>query len=175
LRKIDRPCDAFNIDYEDVKAKIVQNEGYDMHDFGIFDDRSATLWRKPYVDGAVRELTAGNDKSVDQLRQTVENMILARQDYSVRVQAVSQASSRAYQGFQQRRAVKHDADEEILDELSRLDCHKCHRSRCVSSEHLGVSTPPGRFWTISAGPAATSVIGAVVFPSEHLGAITFAA
>ena len=51
-----------NLDPEDVKVKIVENEGYDMHDFGIFDDRAATLWRKPYVDGAVRELTSGNDK-----------------------------------------------------------------------------------------------------------------
>jgi hypothetical protein len=59
-------------------AKIVQSEGYDMTDFGIFDDRAATLWRKPYLDGAVRELTSGNHKSVEQLRLTVEQMILAK-------------------------------------------------------------------------------------------------
>ena len=45
------------LDYTDVQLKIIQQEGYDAHDFNIFDDRAAELWRKPYVDGAVRELT----------------------------------------------------------------------------------------------------------------------
>jgi hypothetical protein len=48
------------LDYQDVKLKIIQQEGYDAHDFNLFDDRASLLWRKPYVDGAVRELTAGN-------------------------------------------------------------------------------------------------------------------
>lgn len=30
-----------NIDYQDVKFKIVQQEGYDEHDFNLFDDRSS--------------------------------------------------------------------------------------------------------------------------------------
>jgi hypothetical protein len=45
------------LDYQDVTLKIVQQEGYDAHDFNLFDDRSSVLWRKPYIDGAVRELT----------------------------------------------------------------------------------------------------------------------
>jgi hypothetical protein len=45
------------LDYQDVKLKIVQQEGYDAHDFNLFDDRSSVLWRKPYIDDAVRELT----------------------------------------------------------------------------------------------------------------------
>jgi hypothetical protein len=45
------------LDYQDVKLKIVQQEGYDAHDFNLFDDRSSVLWRKPYIDGAVREMT----------------------------------------------------------------------------------------------------------------------
>ena len=52
-----------NLDYEDVKLKILQQEGYDAHDFNLFDDRSSQLWRKPYVDGAVRELTAGDSRT----------------------------------------------------------------------------------------------------------------
>lgn len=67
------------------------------------------------MDGAVRELTSGNDKSVEQLRQTVEDMIIARQDYSVKVQAASQASSRASSNV--KITVKHDADEEILADI----------------------------------------------------------
>jgi hypothetical protein len=75
----DADSEALNpeLDYQDVKLKIVQNEGYDAHDFNIFDDRSNVLWRKPYVDGAVRELTTGNSRSQEQIRQTVEQMMIA--------------------------------------------------------------------------------------------------
>jgi hypothetical protein len=56
---LDAPAYSPDLDYQDVKLKIVQQEGYDAHDFNLFDDRSSQLWRKPYVDGAVRELTSG--------------------------------------------------------------------------------------------------------------------
>jgi len=96
------------------QAKIVQNEGYDMHDFDIFDDRAALLWRKPYVDGAVRELTAGNDKSVEQLRRTVESMILDRQ---ARVLAAGHPSPRSRKNLKIK--VTHDAEQEILADVRR--------------------------------------------------------
>jgi hypothetical protein len=67
-----------DLDYEDVKLKIIEEEGYDYHDFNIFDDRAALLWRKPYVDGAVRELTSGDRRrSVEQIRRQVEALLLA--------------------------------------------------------------------------------------------------
>jgi hypothetical protein len=66
-----------DLDYQDVKLKIVEQEGYDAHDFNLFDDRSSQLWRKPYVDGAVRELTAGDSRSQEQIRQAVEQMMIA--------------------------------------------------------------------------------------------------
>lgn len=66
-----------NLDYQDVKLQIVQQEGYDAHDFNLFDDRSSLLWRKPYVDGAVRELTSGDSRSQEQMRQVIERMMLA--------------------------------------------------------------------------------------------------
>jgi hypothetical protein len=62
---------------QDVKLQIVNNEGYDAHDFNLFDDRSSVLWRKPYVDGAVRELTSGDTRSQEQMRQLIERMMLA--------------------------------------------------------------------------------------------------
>jgi hypothetical protein len=65
-----------NLDYQDVKLKIVQQEGYDAHDFNLYDDRSSQLWRKPYVDGAVRELTSGDSRSQEQIRQAVEQMMI---------------------------------------------------------------------------------------------------
>lgn len=83
-----------SIDYEDVKLKIVQQEGYDTHDFGLFDDRAALLWRKPYIDGAVRELTSTDQRSTEQVRQSVERMILAAHDKNPQVMLLSSVASR---------------------------------------------------------------------------------
>jgi very-short-patch-repair endonuclease len=70
-----------NLDYEDVKLKIIKNEGYDAHDFNIFDDRAAMLWRKPYVDGAVSALTSGDtSQSAEQIRRSVEQLMLKAND-----------------------------------------------------------------------------------------------
>lgn len=66
-----------NLDYQDVKLKLVQQEGYDAHDFNLFQDRADTLWRKPYVDGAVRELTSGDSRTQEQMRQAVEQIIIS--------------------------------------------------------------------------------------------------
>ena len=55
----------------------MQQEGYDAHDFNLFDDRSSVLWRKPYVDGAVRELTSGDTRSQEQMRRMIERMMIA--------------------------------------------------------------------------------------------------
>ena len=76
----DSPALDDALDYQDVKLKIVQQEGYDEHDFNLFDDRASMLWRKPYVDGAVQELTAGDSRSEDQLRMAVEKMMLTAEN-----------------------------------------------------------------------------------------------
>jgi hypothetical protein len=67
---------ARDLDYEDLKLKIIQQEGRDQHDFNLFDDRSALLWRKPYLDGAVRELTGGERRTPEQLRRAIEQIML---------------------------------------------------------------------------------------------------
>ena len=46
------------IDWEDIKAVLVQHEGADTHDFNVWDDRTNSLLRKPYVYGAVTGLTS---------------------------------------------------------------------------------------------------------------------
>jgi hypothetical protein len=83
------------LDYQDVKLKIIQQEGYDAHDFNLFDDRASLLWRKPYVDGAVRELTAGNNgRSVEQLRRAVEQLMLAAGNHNPNVRAIQAPAQR---------------------------------------------------------------------------------
>lgn len=91
---VNSPAYDPSIDYEDVKLKIIQQEGYDAHDFGLFDDRAALLWRKPYIDGAVRELTGGNRKSVEDIRQSVEAMIIEAHDKNPKVVLTSNQSKR---------------------------------------------------------------------------------
>ena len=71
--------------------KIIQQEGYDAHDFNIFDDRAALLWRKPYVDGAVRELTSGEDRSPEELRRAVEQLMISAGDRNADVRATIHA------------------------------------------------------------------------------------
>jgi hypothetical protein len=100
-RKFALPTDADsaaldeNLDYEDVKLKILQQEGYDAHDFNLFDDRSSQLWRKPYVDGAVRELTAGDSRTQEQMRQAVEQIMLAAGNSNPDVRYTTRKSHRS--------------------------------------------------------------------------------
>jgi hypothetical protein len=75
LPDTDSPVLDENIDYQDLRLKIIQWEGLDYHDFNVFDDRASILWRKPYLDGAVRELTAGEDRSVGRMESDIESAI----------------------------------------------------------------------------------------------------
>ena len=81
-----------SVDDEDLKLRIIQNEGLDSHDFNFFDDRAALLWRKPWINGAVRELTTGDSRSTEDLRLSVEQLMLSSQDHRPRIGAISQAS-----------------------------------------------------------------------------------
>jgi len=85
---------AYNpdIDYEDVKVKLVMQEGYNLHDFNMFDDRTNLLWRKPYLDGAIRELTSGGSNSVENIRRTVESIMLSSKSGDPRVVATWEGS-----------------------------------------------------------------------------------
>ena len=89
-------------------------EGYDTHDFNLFDDRASLLWRKPYVDGAVRELTAGNNgRSVEQLRRSVEQLMLAAGNLNPNVKAVQAPAHRS------RSNVRVDVDVDEQEALIR--------------------------------------------------------
>ena len=106
------------LDYQDVKLKIIQQEGYDAHDFNLFDDRASLLWRKPYVDGAVRELTAGNQgRSVEQLRRSVEQIMLAAGNHNPNVKTVQSAAHRSRGNV--RVDVDVDQQEAIIRDMRR--------------------------------------------------------
>lgn len=111
------PIWSQGLDYEDVKLKIVQNEGYDYHDFNIYDDRAALLWRKPYIDGAVRELTSGGSASAENLRQVVERIIMEGSDKNPGVRTSSQASRTA--GANVTIDVDEQGDKAIMEDIRR--------------------------------------------------------
>lgn len=115
----DADSEALNpeLDYQDVKLKIVQNEGYDAHDFNIFDDRSNVLWRKPYVDGAVRELTTGNSRSQEQIRQTVEQMMIAAGNANPDVRYTTRKAQRSRANVTVEAHV--DDEDEVITDMRR--------------------------------------------------------
>lgn len=105
------------IDYEDVKLKIIQNEGYDYHDFNIYDDRAALLWRKPYITGAVRELTSSGSQSSERIRQTVERIILEGQDKNPQV--VATGGPTRVPGSNVSITVDEQGDKEVMRDIRR--------------------------------------------------------
>lgn len=105
-------------DPEDVRLKILQMEGYDRHDFNVFEDRAALLWRKPWLDGAVRDLTHGNSRSVENLRRSVEQILLAAGDRNPTIGASAVPSSKAMAN------IRVDAEVQMTeDELLRAVRH----------------------------------------------------
>jgi hypothetical protein len=107
------------LDYQDVKLKIVQQEGYDEHDFNLFDDRASLLWRKPYVEGAVQELTSGDGRSQDQLRSAVETMMIAagNNNGNPDVRTLSQAAPQSHATV--RVDAQIDNEESVLNDMRR--------------------------------------------------------
>jgi hypothetical protein len=67
------------IDLEEVKLKVVKNEGMDMHDLNLWpsDERSAA--RKPYLDDVAEELVTtviqNEDRSVQQVQEEVRKIL----------------------------------------------------------------------------------------------------
>ena len=75
------------------------------------------LWRKPYVDGAVRELTAGNSRSAEQLRLQVEQLMLASHNRNSQVMTSVHAAHS--QGGNVRVDVEVDDREDMYEDMRR--------------------------------------------------------
>lgn len=48
------------VDLEDIKMKYVRQEGYDFHDFDLWEDRLYAMTRKPYIDESTYDLQMGD-------------------------------------------------------------------------------------------------------------------
>lgn len=71
------------IQIDDVKLKIVQNEGYDYHDFDLWEDDEARLRRKPYVETAVQELFEKDEASRRSLHDALTKMNMRDLDIEI--------------------------------------------------------------------------------------------
>lgn len=58
-----------NVPLQDIKMKVVQNEGYDMHDFNLWESRAFSLGRKPYIDNvaAAKAMSGNRSRSLHDL------------------------------------------------------------------------------------------------------------
>lgn len=74
-------------------------------------------WRKPYVDGAVRELTSGEKRSPEQLRQAVEQIMLGANNRNADIRTTIQPSTRASANV--RVDVDVDEQEALLRDMRR--------------------------------------------------------
>jgi hypothetical protein len=119
LKLPDEDAEAFSqdVDYEDVKLKIIQQEGLDMHDFNIFDDRASRLWRKPWTDGIARELTSGDNRSTEELRDAVEQMIVNKRDKNPKSRTMQHPSHVASGNI--RIDVDEDNEKEVLKDIRK--------------------------------------------------------
>jgi hypothetical protein len=81
------------VDLDDVKLKIVQQQGADIHDYGLWESRERMLARKPYI----------NDEVVDQMfnmppdavRTKVYNVLKAYGVRNAQISVTSHAASSA--------------------------------------------------------------------------------
>jgi hypothetical protein len=112
--------DAYNpaIDYEDLKVKMLMQEGYNLHDFNLYDDRANTIWRKPYLDGAIRELTTGDtNRSVENIRRTVEKIMLDSQGGNPKIVATGNPSASPINKV--KISFEEQPEEKILKDIQR--------------------------------------------------------
>ena len=67
------------VDLEDIKLKVVETLGEDMHDYGLWQSRARTLNRKPYINeaaiSAVMQMPAIDRGNIaQQLRELLDGM-----------------------------------------------------------------------------------------------------
>jgi len=67
-----------SVSLDDVKLKVIQEESLNMHDFGLWENQSRSMDRKPYVDEAVSTMRTRGDVS-----NTLTDMLLKRKLSSV--------------------------------------------------------------------------------------------
>jgi hypothetical protein len=64
------------VDLDDVKLKMINNEGEKMHDYNLWESRQRELWRKPYLDEAAQGVDISQShRNRMMVRQQIKNMM----------------------------------------------------------------------------------------------------
>jgi hypothetical protein len=98
-----------NVEMEDIKAVFLHNEGYDNHDFNIWDDRMISLNRKPYLKGSHEYLTSRS--------MAVPSFILSA-GYDRRSRGMTVMSEHTSRSMTSRSTVYNSTDRRRQDEQS---------------------------------------------------------
>jgi len=65
------------VDLEDIKMKYVRDEGYDFHDFDLWEDRLYAMTRKPYLDEATEELDMELKQTPEEVQERLRTLLEA--------------------------------------------------------------------------------------------------
>ena len=63
------------VDLEDVKLKVVNMVGQDMHDFNLWQSRDKQLARKPYLEGVEAEVTGQTQYSEAEMKARLSEVL----------------------------------------------------------------------------------------------------
>ena len=63
------------VDLEDVKLKFVRQEGYDFHDYDLWEDRLYAMTRKPYLDEATAPLDMNRAENPELVQSRLRNLL----------------------------------------------------------------------------------------------------
>ena len=67
-----------SVDLEDIKLKMLVDNGENMHDYGFYDTQLRALGSKPFLDEAVHELTAAPRGNSYQARRNINEIFSSR-------------------------------------------------------------------------------------------------
>lgn len=64
-----------SVDLEDVKLKVVQQLGSDMHDYDLWEERARTMGNKPYLDEAAEDILNPEELTVSEKRSRINSLL----------------------------------------------------------------------------------------------------
>jgi hypothetical protein len=63
------------VDLEDVKMKFVRQEGYDFHDYDLWEDRLYAMTRKPYLNEVADQLEMETTESPEAVQERLRDLL----------------------------------------------------------------------------------------------------
>jgi len=66
-----------SVNLDDIKLKMIDNMGENIHDYNMWETQQREVWRKPYVESAANEVEAWNSSQNNRLgvRQQIKHML----------------------------------------------------------------------------------------------------